>query len=191
MGKKLPLILYIGVMVQQQPTRTQDLLTYASLVVHAARKYKGERWTVYDKNFRKRAASHPGEKWGELDTSLWTLAFCNTEPREHCDVCLGIDHPTTACDDYEEVEGNSISRSSTATHPQKQRTHNNQQSRQPICINWNKLSCTSTTCKYQHICLECHQRHTVKDLANDEEVLSLSLPQRETPEGRSQRPLSR
>ena len=32
---------YIGVMVQQQPTRTQDLLAYASLVVHAARKYTG------------------------------------------------------------------------------------------------------------------------------------------------------
>ena len=38
---------YIGVMVQQQPTRTQDLLAYASLVVHAARKYKGEGWTVF------------------------------------------------------------------------------------------------------------------------------------------------
>ena len=52
---------YIGVTVQQQPTRTQDFLAYASLVVHAARKYKGEGWTVYDKNFRKRASS-PGRK---------------------------------------------------------------------------------------------------------------------------------
>ena len=79
---------YIGVMVQQQPTRTQDLLAYASLVVHAARKYKGEGWTVYDKKFCKRAAAHPGEKWGVLNMPLWTLAFCNAELREHCDVCL-------------------------------------------------------------------------------------------------------
>ena len=86
---------YIGFTVQQQPTRTQDLLAYASLVVHAARKYKGEGWTEYDKNFRKRAAAHPGEKWGELNTPLWTLAFCNEERREHCNVCLSIDHPTT------------------------------------------------------------------------------------------------
>ena len=151
------------VMVQQQPTRTQDLLAYESLVVHAARKYKVEGWTVYDKNFRKRAAAHPGEKRGELNTPFWTLTFCSAEPREHCYVCLSIDYPTTACGDYEGVEGNSISRSSAATQPQKHRTNYNQRSRQPICINWNKFSCTSTTCEYQHICLECHQRHKVKD----------------------------
>jgi len=33
---------YMGVIVQHQPERTQDLLAYASLIVHAARKFRGE-----------------------------------------------------------------------------------------------------------------------------------------------------
>ena len=35
---------YIGVVAQQQPARVTDLLGYASLIVHAARKFKGEGW---------------------------------------------------------------------------------------------------------------------------------------------------
>ncbi len=37
---------YMGVVIQQQPSRALDLLAYASLVVHAARKYKGEGWST-------------------------------------------------------------------------------------------------------------------------------------------------
>ena len=39
---------YIGVIAQQQPGRVTDLLAYASLIVHAARKFKGEGWLQYD-----------------------------------------------------------------------------------------------------------------------------------------------
>ncbi len=38
---------YMGVVIQQQPSRALDLLAYASLVVHAARKYKGEGCMVH------------------------------------------------------------------------------------------------------------------------------------------------
>jgi hypothetical protein len=153
---------YIGVVVQQDPSRVQELLAYASLVVHAARKYKGEGWATYDRNFRKRAAAHPGEKWGELNMPLWTLAFCNAQPRDHCSICLSLDHATTACDEYEAPD-ESRAGNQTPARPQKQRASGNPRGKQPICINWNRSSCTSATCDYQHICLECHQRHREKD----------------------------
>ena len=37
---------YMGVQVQTQLARTQDLLAYASLVVHATRKFKGNGWAT-------------------------------------------------------------------------------------------------------------------------------------------------
>ena len=51
---------YIGVVAQQQPDRVVDLLAYASLIVHAAQKFKGEGWQQYDRNFHKFAEVHPG-----------------------------------------------------------------------------------------------------------------------------------
>ena len=54
---------YIGVIAQQQPGRVTDLLAYASLIVHAAWKFKGEGWLQYDKFFRKNAEVHPGIRW--------------------------------------------------------------------------------------------------------------------------------
>jgi hypothetical protein len=42
---------YIGVVAQLQPARVMDLLAYASLIVQAARRFKGEGWMQYDKNF--------------------------------------------------------------------------------------------------------------------------------------------
>ena len=148
---------YMGVLIQQQPARVQDLLAYASLIVHAARKYKGDGWATYDRNFRKRAAAHPGEKWGDLNMPLWALAFCNAEAKEHCDLCMSVDHATKACMDYDSPDEDKPK----SAHSQKQRS--TARGKTPICINWNRSSCKSPTCEYQHICLECHRGHKERD----------------------------
>lgn len=152
---------YIGLVAQQQPARVADLLAYASLIVHAARKFKGEAWLQYDANFRKFAEAHPGTRWAEVNTSLWTLAFCNAQPRPHCELCFSIDHETQQCEDYVQ----------SPTEQAKKRGQAAEQSprpkaevgKAPICINWNRRSCQSPTCTFQHICLECHQRHRERD----------------------------
>jgi hypothetical protein len=146
---------YIGVLVQQQPGRIQDLLAYASLVVHAARKYKGEGWATYDRNFRKKAAAHPGMKWGDLDAPLWSLAFCNATAREHCSMCMSVDHSTKECEDYDSPGEDQPSKASSTARTQRW-------GKPHICKNWNNSNCTSASCEYQHICLECHQRHKLK-----------------------------
>ena len=148
---------YIGVMAQANPTRTSDLLAYASLIVHAARRFKGEGWLQYDKNFRKHAETHPSARWAEANTSLWTLAFCNAQPRPSCDLCFSLDHETHQCDEYDPPED------------PKKRKHSSEApsgpmgGRTPTCHNWNRFACTSGSCRYQHICLECHQHHKEKD----------------------------
>jgi hypothetical protein len=91
---------YIGVVAQLQPARVMDLLAYASLIVQAARRFKGEGWMQYDNNFRKQAETHPGMRWAEANTSLWTLAFCGAQPRPHCELCFSIDHESRHCDEY-------------------------------------------------------------------------------------------
>jgi len=145
---------YISIVAQHQPTRVSDLLGYASLIVHAARKFKGESWLQYDRNFRKHAETHPGIRWAEANTSLWTLAFCNAQPRPHCDLCFSVDHETQQCDEYEPPE-EPTKRKAEATSYSRDRT--------PICRNWNRQSCTSATCRFEHICLECHRNHKEKD----------------------------
>ena len=42
------------------------------------------------RSFLKRAAAHPGEKWGDLNMPLWALAFCNVQVKEHCDLCMNV-----------------------------------------------------------------------------------------------------
>ena len=51
----------------------------------------------YDRNFRKHAETHP-TKWAEANTSLSTPAFCNAQPRPHCDLCFSVDHETAQYD---------------------------------------------------------------------------------------------
>ncbi len=53
--------IYMGVVIQQQPSRALDLLAYASLVVHAARKYKGEGWSTISVKGRQRTQENTGE----------------------------------------------------------------------------------------------------------------------------------
>ena len=154
---------YVGVLVQTQPTRTQDLLAYASLVVHAARKFKGDGWATYDRNFRKKAAAHQGIKWGDLDMPLWALAFCNAEAREHCAICMSIDHDTRACEDYDSPDEERTPKSKSSGRSGKSRGREASQEKQPICIKWNRSNCTSATCEYRHVCLDCHQHHKERD----------------------------
>jgi hypothetical protein len=156
---------YTSVVLAKQPSRANDLLGYSSLMAHAARKYKGDGWIQYDINFRKRAAAFPSDRWAEINPTIWQLAFANAEPRSHCELCFSLDHNTEQCDEYEPPtdahKGLSKDRSSGqySKHSSKQAVLK----RQPICLKWNQSQCHSTTCEYQHICIECHQAHKSKD----------------------------
>ena len=59
----------MGVLNQQQPARVQDLMAYASLVIHAARKYKGDGGQPMTGSSGKGPQGR-NIKWGDLNMPL-------------------------------------------------------------------------------------------------------------------------
>ena len=119
---------FISLVSNSEPNRVPDLLAYSSLIVHAARKFEGDGWQVYDRNFRRAATNKPHLKWGEIHTTFWSLAFVNAKPREHCSLCLSINHTTTECDEYDPPKV------SPTPNPKRPAQSN-------ICRNWNFGTC--------------------------------------------------
>ena len=139
------------VTILNQPDRLPDLLAYSSLIVHAARKFKGDNWIAYDRNFRKQAAATRNQKWADIDMSLWALAFAKAEPQESCSICFSLDHKTQDCEDY--------------TKPTESEPSTSKQAKtSPICLKWNWQYCQSSSCTYRHnICVECHEPHKARN----------------------------
>ena len=156
------------VTILNQPDRISDLLAYSSLIVHAARKFKGENWIAYDRNFRKQAAATRNKKWADIDMSLWALAFAKAEPQETCSICFSLDHKTQECEDY--------------TKPLENEPSTSKQTKtSPICLKWNWQNCQSSSCTYRHnICIECHEPHKARNCP------SLAQHKRYTPYQRRQ-----
>ena len=104
---------------------------YSSLIVQAHRKYSGDNWQVYDRNFHLQAAARQPLSWAHIDPSLWTMAFANVATNQHCQWCLSLDHPTCECPD----------RGTDASIP--------------ICRRWNWMECSQSSCQYRHVCSGC------------------------------------
>ena len=146
------------VAILNQPEWVPDLLAYSSLIVHVARKFQGEGWMYYDRSIRKRTAAGANEKWGEINTSLWALAFSNAQPQEHCALCFSLDHSTKECEDYDKP--------STSHEPVPVSEDPHPSGVAPICLKWNWSFCQSGSCRYRHnvcICVQCHGAHKAKE----------------------------
>ena len=126
---------YTSIVALKQPSRITDLLAYSSLIVQAHRKYSGDNWQVYDRNFRRQAAARQLLSWAHIDPSLWTMAFANATTNQHCQGCLSLDHPTCECPDR------------------------GSDSSVPICRRWNWMECSQSSCRYRHICSGCLSPH--------------------------------
>ena len=143
---------YTSVLTVQFPSRTQDLLAYLATIVHAARQYKGSGWQTYDTIFRQQAANDSTRKWADVNTSLWTTVFCNASPQDHCATCLCLDHTQSDCPT---LQGSKVSdKDNTPTSAKAETTPPS-----PICMRFNSQGCTSATCSFRHVCLECHGNH--------------------------------
>ena len=143
-----------------EPCKGRRLLGYSSLIVLRGTQIQRRRVDLV--NFRKHAAVFPSEKWAEINPMLWQLAFANSTPCTHCGLSFSLDHTTQQCDDYEsgsssvkagEVRGKQAGSQTGAS------TGEPSAGQQPICLHWNQSQCVSATCRFQHICLECHQMH--------------------------------
>ena len=126
---------YMSIVALKQPSRITDLLAYSSLIVQAHRKYSGDNWQVYDRNFHQQAAARQPLLWAHIDPGLWTMAFANATANQHCQWCLSLEHSTSECPDR-------------VTDPSV-----------PICRRWNWMECSQSSCRYRHICSGCLSPH--------------------------------
>lgn len=136
---------YIAIVTKRDSARVPNLLAYASLIISAARHFKGNGWQVYDANFRSQAAVNGLTVWAQTNSLLWTTIFS-----------LSVDHLSEECHKNlrrkkfpDEDAGPSTSRT-LARHGV-----------QPICKSWNYSHCVSATCAYRHVCLECRGNHHI------------------------------
>lgn len=95
------------------------------------------------------AVHHSDRKWAEVNPSLWTTVFCNATPQDHCPVCLSLDHTGGNCPDNQQTNEASTSLTKATSNP----------SPRPICIRYNSTGCSSQSCTFRHVCLECHGYH--------------------------------
>ncbi len=146
---------YVGVIALKQPERVPDLMAYMAQIVQASRQFQGSPWAEYDTRFRMQAAAQRRTRLAELDTTLWTVAFARAEPAQRCRWCLSVDHPSKECEEKSDEE--------EAESSPRKRYKASQETKKPICKNWNKGVCRSSWCSFRHICIECHGAHTKQD----------------------------
>ena len=147
---------YIAIVAKQNSDRVPDLLAYASLIISAARRFKGNGWQVYDAKFHSQAAANSLTVWAQTNSSLWTTVFSTAEAFNHCTRCLSVDHLSEEC--------HKNSRSNKFPDEDAGPTTSRTQARhgvQPICKSWNYSHCVSATCAYRHVCLECRENHHI------------------------------
>jgi len=145
---------YTAVMSKRHPERVADLLAYSSQIVEASRQFKGIPWLAYDTKFRLQAAAQKRPGLADIDTTLWTLAFASAEPRERCQHCLQVDHPSSECEEKPEPKEDEPPPKKAKLDSKTDGTQTN-----PICKKWNRGDCFSTRCDFRHQCLECHDKH--------------------------------
>ena len=150
---------YISVIALREPQWVPDLLAYSSLVIQASRDYNGTPWRAYDIHFRKQAVAMKLIKWGEKDPSLWLSYFAPALAKQRCEEWGSLDHGRKDCDLMQENQvtkhqlprkGTYTSQSTTCFNPYPT------VKTPPICKNWNRGNCSSPSCSYRHICMECH-----------------------------------
>ena len=55
--------MYLSVLIDKFPFRSQELLQYLSLIRYAARVHKGLGWVIYDYKFRQKASKNKSLLW--------------------------------------------------------------------------------------------------------------------------------
>ena len=74
-------LVYSSIYLQRHPSRVQELLKYADIVITAASRFGGWGWRSYDQQFRMRQQSQPSRSWSIIDGELWALYVATSANR--------------------------------------------------------------------------------------------------------------
>ena len=80
------------------PEKAPEFFTNMATIVRAERNYEGERWVVYDSQFRREALAHRDLNWSATDQRLYNEVFTGrAKCIARCGYCLRDDHTTRSC----------------------------------------------------------------------------------------------
>ena len=130
---------YMSVMIHKFPTRSQELLQYASLIRYAARVHRGLGWAIYDFKFRQKASVNKSLDWSLVDNQLWLTIF--TVP------------PAVLNEEYPLFSHG----------PQRSVSHKGGDNR-GTCNPYNRYgTCSRDPCHFRHVCNKCGGSHPRRD----------------------------
>ena len=136
----------------------RELLAYGQLVLQLARKHGGLGWIAYDSQFRQQAAAGASIRWSELNLSLMAATvFCagGDNPSRACQLCFATDHTARDCA-LTSLEGYKAPARLPAPNRMTQRSKSHC-SQEDICRRFNRGTCTSPVCRFEHVCSSCQK----------------------------------
>ena len=87
-------LMWMAVAVKEEPSRTQELLSYAFLIVKCSKSFRWPAWVLYDQEFRQSRAGDQSRRWDEIDSCLYTQMFSGKaeEGESWCSLCHTTEH---------------------------------------------------------------------------------------------------
>ena len=174
--------LMAAILTTRFPEKAPEFFAYQAMIVRAERNYEGNRWVVYDRQFRREALAKKDLNWSVPDSRLYNEAFTGRAraiPR--CAFCLQDDHTAPYCPKNPNrpafgwfPDAMPWPQPPAPLHPY--RVDDGARSSE-ICRRFNEGRCRQQTCKYRHACGSCQGPHAW-----------LNCPRRFT--GRSRSPLN-
>ena len=156
-----------------QPSR--DPAAYGMIILQLARKHGGNGWILYDWQFRQHCAAGANLPWADLNPSLMAATVIghsgdHIPPRRSCPLCLSADHTREEC---------ALAYIEAAKHPliHPLGRPNNFPIRRPspylstpdnICRHFDRGTCFSSSCKYEHACSSCYKMGHPEHLCQEE-----------------------
>ena len=159
---------YLGIQATDPKARVG--LAYARLVIREAQRHGGSAWLEYDRLFRQQAAIEPALQWDTLHPGIQaaTLIGRSATNSQFCTLCREPDHTADHCalSYLQQPSSRPPSGGSTwqGARDQARRNPIRTESRQRICISWNKGKCNyPESCRFRHVCATCQNRHMARD----------------------------
>ena len=87
-----------AIMVTRFPDKAPEFLAYMAIIVRVERNYDGDRWAVYDRQFRREALARKDLNWSVTNPCLYSEAFTGrAQCIARCSLGLRDDHMTRTC----------------------------------------------------------------------------------------------
>lgn len=161
--------LMAAVLCSRFPDKAAEMFAYQATIVRAERNYEGQRWVIYDRQFRREALARKDLNWSVTDPRLYNEAFTGrARAIARCAFCLQDDHSDAYCprNPNRPLFGWLPSPTAwpiAAGWPTAQALPPSalglSTKSGEICRRFNEGRCKTARCKYQHACSLCHASH--------------------------------